>query len=205
MGKLRPTLIVGIGGSAGALSAYKALLDALPSNTGMAFVIVSHMNPEASSYLADILSKHTKMTVVVASDAMSILRDHVYVSPPNADLRIENYSFKVVSPRTVRNKQVDIFFVSLAESMRARAIGIIFSGYDGDGTEGCRHIKAKGGTVFAQDASAEVNNMPLSAQSAGCIDFVLSPEDMAQELVRIARARRRGSGAEESLNLRDVV
>jgi len=191
MGKLRPTFIVGIGGSAGALNAYKALLDALPSNTGMAFVIVSHMNPEASNHLAEILSKHTKMQVTVASEAMSIRRDHVYVSPPNADLRVENYSFKVVSPRTKRNEEIDLFLTSLAEAMGARAIGIVLSGYDGDGTDGCKRIKAKGGITFAQDSSAEVNHMPVEAQDSGCIDFVLPLDKIPSELQRLVKTSKK--------------
>ena len=88
MRALHPKLIVGIGGSAGALNAYKALLEALPSNTGMAFVIISHMNPTAHSQLAEILSHHTKMTVMIASMAMPILPNHVYVIPPDSDLLI---------------------------------------------------------------------------------------------------------------------
>ena len=187
MAKLRPKLIVGIGGSAGALSAYKALLDALPANTGMAFVIVSHMNPEASSHLAEILSMHTKMQVTVAYTAMPIWANHVYVSPPNADLLIENYTFKVVSPRTKRNQEIDLFFTSLAEAMGARAIGIVLSGYDGDGTEGCKCIKAKGGTTFAQDPSAEVSDMPLHAEKSGCIDFILPLDKISKELQKLAR------------------
>jgi len=91
MGALRPNLIVGIGGSAGALNAYKALLDAVPSNTGMAFVIISHMNPTAISQLVEILSRHTKMTVRVAAEAMLIQANCVYVIPPDADLLMENY------------------------------------------------------------------------------------------------------------------
>jgi two-component system CheB/CheR fusion protein len=185
MGTLHPNFIVGIGGSAGGLKAYKALLDALPSNTGMAFVIVSHILPTANSQLAQILSRHTKMTVIVASTAMPIRANHVYVSPPNADLLIESYTFKVVSPRTGRNKQVDLFLTSLAEAMGARAIGIILSGYNGDGTEGCKHIKAKGGTTFAQDMSAEIDGMPLSAQASGCVDFVLPPDKIPDELQRL--------------------
>jgi len=185
MGTLHPNFIVGIGGSAGGLNAYKAFLDALPSNTGMAFVIVSHILPAANSQLAQILSCHTKMTVIVASTAMPIRPNHVYVSPPNADLLIESYTFKVVSPRTGRNKQVDLFLTSLAEAMGARAIGIIFSGYNGDGTEGCKHIKAKGGTTFAQDMSAEVDGMTLSAQASGCVDFVLPPDKIPDELQRL--------------------
>ena len=188
MGALRPKhphFIVGIGGSAGALNAYKALLDALPSDTGMAFVIISHMNPTAHSQLAEILSRHTIMPVLVASPAMSIRANHVYVIPPNADLLIEGYTFTVVSPRTGRNKQVDIFFISLAEALGAHAIGIILSGYDGDGTAGCQHIKAKGGTTFAQDMSAIVDGMPLTAQASGCVDFVLPPDKIAEELANI--------------------
>jgi chemotaxis response regulator CheB len=189
-GTLHPNFIVGIGGSAGGLPAYMALMDALPPNTGMGFVIVCHLAPTASSQLAEILSKHTKMQVKVASTKMSIRANHVYVIPPNADLLIENHTLKVVSPRTMdkfHHKQVDLFFTSLAEAMGARAIGIIFSGSDGDGTKGCKDIKAKGGTTFAQDLSAQVNSMPLSAQASGCIDFVLPPEKIPAELLRIRK------------------
>jgi two-component system CheB/CheR fusion protein len=186
MGILHPNFIVGIGGSAGGLSAYKALFDALPSNTGMAFVIVSHILPTAHSQLAQILSRHTKMKVMVASKAMAIRANHVYVCPPNADLLIKGHTLKVVSPRTRRNKQVDLFLTSLAEAMGARAIGIILSGYDGDGTDGCRQIKAKGGTTFAQDTSAEVDGMPRNAQASGCVDFVLPPDKIPDELQKLA-------------------
>jgi two-component system CheB/CheR fusion protein len=185
MGALHPNFIVGIGGSAGGLSAYKALLDSLPSNTGMAFAIVSHIHPTANSQLAQILSRHTKMPVMMASAAMPIRANCVYVTPPNAYLLIESYTFRVVSPRTRRNDQIDIFLISLAESMGARAIGVILSGYDGDGTEGCKRIKAKGGTTFAQDMSAEVDGMPLSAQASGCVDFVLPPDKIPGELQRL--------------------
>jgi chemotaxis response regulator CheB len=190
MGALRPKhphFIVGIGGSAGALNAYKALLDALPPQTGMAFVIVSHMLPTAHSELAQILSRHTIMPVLVASTGVPVRANHVFVSPPNADLLIEGYTFTVVSPRIGRNQQVDILFISLAEALGAHAIGIIFSGYDGDGTAGCQHIKAKGGTIFAQDMSAEVNGMPLTAQASGCVDFVLPPDKIAEELANIGK------------------
>src|SRR5450755_2126470 len=112
-----PNFIVGIGGSAGALNAYKALLDALPSRTGMAFVIISHMNPAANSQLAQILSRHTKMQVKIASEATLIRANHVYVIPPDADLLIEGYTFKIVCPRSKRNVQVDLFLTSLAAAM----------------------------------------------------------------------------------------
>ena len=187
MGRLQPSFIVGIGGSAGGLSAYKALLDALPSDTGMALVIVSHILPTATSHLVQILSRHTKMPVLVASDAMPIRANHVYVNPPNADLLIKDAAFNVISPRTRRNDQIDGFLSALATAMGTRAVAVILSGYHSDGTEGCKQIKALGGTAFAQDASAEVGDMPLSAQASGSIDFVLPPDKIANELKKLAK------------------
>ena len=183
-----PNYIVGIGGSAGGLIASKELLGYLPSNTGMAFVIATHILPLANSQLAKILSRHTKMPVMVASTAMAIRANHVYVSAPNTDLLIEKYAFKVISPRTKRNALVDYLLTSLAEAMGRHAIGVILSGYDGDGTEGCKQIKAKGGITFSQDESAEIDEMPHSAQAAGWIDFVLPPSKISEQLARIASA-----------------
>jgi len=185
---IQPKFIVGIGGSAGALNAYRALLDAMPHDTGMAFVIISHMNPTANSQLANILQRHTKMSVTVAYEAMAILANYVYIIPPDSDLTMDNYRFKVVSPRSGRIKQVDIFFISLANEMSDRAVGIVLSGYGGDGTVGCKHIKANGGTTFAQDSSAEVDHMPLSAQAAGCADFVLPLNKIPDKLKKMVAA-----------------
>ncbi len=184
----RPNFIVGIGGSAGGLNALTSLLGALPSDTGMSFVIVLHIRPEAESELAQVLSRHTKMNVMVAQTGMPIRANHIYVCPPNADLLIDSYTFKVVVPRSKANEQVNVLLHSLAADMGARAIGVILSGYDSDGTEGCKSIKAKRGTTFAQDASAEVQDMPLSAQRSGCIDFVLPPDKISRELQKFASA-----------------
>ena len=120
---------------------------------------------------------------------MAILPNHVYVIPPNADLLIERHAFKVVVPRNSRNTQIDVLFRSLAEGVGAQAIGIVLSGYGGDGSQGCKHIKAHGGTTFAQDGSAAVNGMPLSAQASGCVDCVLSPGRISAALQRLARTR----------------
>jgi two-component system CheB/CheR fusion protein len=185
MKKSIPICIVGIGGSAGALNAYKALLDHLPADTGMAFVIISHISPDAYSQLAEILARHTKMPAMVASVAMPINANHVYVIPANADLEVEKYKFKVISPRSRRNAQVDLFFASIAEVFGDRAIGVVVSGYDGDGTAGCKHIKEKGGITFAQDQSAEVDSMPVRAQASGYVDFVLPPDKISAALIEI--------------------
>ena len=185
MKKNDPNFVVGVGASAGGLNAYKAFFDALPSDTGMAFAVISHIHPAAHSQLAEILSRHTKMTVRLAASGMKVLANQVYVIPGNADLLIESGALRVVSPRVTRNTQIDLFFSSLATAMGTRAVGIVFSGYDGDGAEGCRRIKAAGGTTFAQDASAEVSGMPVSAQATGCVDFVLSPEKISEELHRM--------------------
>ena len=185
MGIIHPTYVVGIGGSAGALNAYTGLLDVLPSKTDMAFVFVYHIHPTANTQLVLILSRHTTMPVRLASNAMLIQANHVYVIPQGTDLLMEGDAFKVVSPRAGRNNQIDLFFMSLAEAKGTRAIGIILSGYDGDGTRGCEHVKAKGGTTFAQDVSAEVNGMPLSAQASRCVDFVLPPDKIAKRLAKI--------------------
>lgn len=196
MATSQPKYIVGIGGSAGGLKAYKALLDALPSNTGMAFVIVAHLYPTAHSELAQILSRHTKMPVAVAVNAMPVKVNHVYVIPPDTDLFVESYKLKLVSPRSKRNVQVDLLFCSLAQAMGAGAVGIVLSGYDGDGTEGCKQIKANGGITFAQDVSSEVHLMPRHAEAAGCIDFVLPADKIAEKLRKLASASRiRGNGA----------
>ena len=185
MEKSPPNFVVGIGASAGGLNAYKAFFDALPPNTGMAFVVISHLLPAAHSQLAEILSRHTKMKVMLAASGMKVRPNQVYVIPANADLSIENGVLNVVTPRISRNSQIDIFFASVATAMGARAVGIVFSGYDGDGAEGCRRIKAVGGTTFAQDSSAEVSAMPLSAQATGCVDFVLSPDKIPAELDKL--------------------
>lgn len=181
-----PSFVVGIGASAGGLNAFKAFFDALPADTGMAFVVISHIHPAAHSQLVEILTRHTPMSVVLAASGAKMRANQVYVIPANADLSLEDGALHVISPRTSRNSQVDLFFMSLATAMGARAVGIIFSGYDGDGAAGCVRIKAAGGTTFAQDTSAEVSGMPLSARATGSIDYVLPPGKIPKQLQKMA-------------------
>src|SRR5450755_54987 len=108
MGQRHPHFIVGIGGSAGALSAYRALLGALPSDTGMAFIIASQIHPVADSQLAQVLSRHTTLPVTQASKAMPIRANHIYVMPPNAALQVKGYAFTAASGRTRANHPVDL-------------------------------------------------------------------------------------------------
>ena len=183
---ISPNFVVGIGASAGGLSAFKSFFDALPPDTGMAFVVISHIHPAAHSELAEILSRHTKMTVVLAETGMKVQANEVYVIPGNADLLLEDRTLIVISPRNRRNTQIDIFFSSVALAMGPHAVGIVFSGYDGDGAAGCQRIKAAGGTTFAQDATAEVSGMPLRARATGCVDFVLPANEMPAELQRMS-------------------
>ena len=181
-----PNFVVGIGASAGGLSAYKSFFSALPPDTGMAFAVISHIHPAANSQLVEILSRHTKMAVVLAASRMKVQANEVYVIPGNSDLLLEDQTLIVVSPRNRRNTQIDIFFSSIALAMGPRAVGIVFSGYDGDGAAGCKRIKAAGGTTFAQDATAEVSGMPLSARATGCVDFVLPANEIPAELQKMS-------------------
>ena len=181
----RPNFVVGIGASAGGLSAYKSFFNALPPDTGMAFVVISHIHPAAHSELTQILIRHTQMPVMLAVSRMLVRANEVYVIPGNADLLLENGALVVNSPRSRRTAQVDIFFSSIAIDLGNRAVGIVFSGYFNDGSAGCQRIKAAGGTTFAQDATAEVSNMPLNARATGSVDFVLPPDEMPAELQKM--------------------
>jgi len=182
--------IVGIGASAGGLEACTKLLENLPADTGMAFVLVQHLAPTKDSILADLLSKAASMPVREVQDGMTVEPDHVYVIPPNTALAVFHGQLRLL-PRAETPTQhlpVDSFFRSLAEDQGQKAIGIILSGTGSDGSLGIRDIKAAGGIVLAQDEqSAKYDGMPKSAAATGAVDFILPPEKIASELVRISR------------------
>ena len=181
-------IVVGIGASAGGLEAFILLLRHLPTDTGMVFVLVQHLDPARDSALSDILSRATSLSVREVTGDQPIEPNHVYVIPPNAKLTISDSVLKL-QPRQPAgpHRSVNSFFQSLAQDQRERAIGVILSGTATDGTLGLEAIKAEGGITFAQDDSAKYNSMPRSAIAAGCVDFVLKPEDIAIELARIAK------------------
>jgi two-component system, chemotaxis family, CheB/CheR fusion protein len=186
----RPIPVVGVGASAGGLEAFTALLKALPNDTGMAFVLVQHMDPAHESVLSTILSRATRMPVSEVSDGVAAQPNHVYVIPSNADMTIQGGILRLAERQEVagRHLPIDHFFGSLAEDRKSAAIGIILSGTASDGTRGLQAIKAEGGLTFAQDEkSARHPGMPMNAVAAGCVDFVLPPEQIAAELSRISR------------------
>jgi two-component system CheB/CheR fusion protein len=182
--------IVGIGAAAGGLAAFIELLSAIAPDSGMAFVIVQHLDPTHSSILGDALARVTAMKVATVASGTVVEPNHVYVIPPNTDLALEGTSLLLV-PRDESRKphlSIDFFLRSLAEQRGAQAIGVVLSGSGTDGTEGLRAIKAEGGITFVQDpATAKFGAMPQSAIEAGVADTGMPIAALARELVRLGR------------------
>jgi len=176
--------IVCLGSSAGGLEALIAFFKHMAPDSGFAFVIIQHLRADAATLTPDILSRVTPMVVVSARDGELILPNRVYTMPPNAQLTISGGRLRV-APRTetpVRHKPFDRFLNSLAVDCGERAIAVVLSGYDGDGSAGFVAIKAHGGITYAQDQSARVDEMPQHAMDTGCVDHVLSAEQIAQRI-----------------------
>jgi len=185
--------IVGIGASAGGLEACSEFFAQLPVNTGMAFVLVQHLDPSHKSMLTELLSRTTQLPISEVVDGMMTEPNHIYIIPPNTELGILHNVLHLLPRSEVVNPHlpIDSFMQSLAEDQGSMAIGVILSGGASDGTIGLKRIKAAGGITFAQDeTSAKYNSMPHSAIAAGCVDFVLTPAEIAKELIRIARQPR---------------
>jgi two-component system CheB/CheR fusion protein len=189
LASLLPFPVVGVGASAGGLEAISSLLERIPRDPGMAFVVILHLDPHYKSELPSILSKITPLPVRQVTEGTEIEINHVYVGPPNASVSLaaENLT---LTPRPRRGvfMPIDILFRSLAGVQKSAAIGVVLSGEGTDGTIGLQAIKAEGGIAFAQDdKSARHDSMPRSAVAEGYIDYVLPPDRIAEELVRIAR------------------
>ncbi|MFN6472848.1 MAG: chemotaxis protein CheB [Nostoc sp. SerVER01] len=182
--------IVAMGASAGGLDAFTQLLRHLPTDTGMAFVLIQHLSPNQKSLLSEILSRTTQMPVCEVQDGMVVEPNHVYVIPPNAKMTISQGVLKL-SPREKNRGHfmtVDAFFLSLAEERGSKAIAVVLSGGDADGARGLEVIKGAGGITFAQcEETAKVSSMPNTAIASGYVDFILPPEAIAQELAKISR------------------
>lgn len=182
-------VVVGIGASAGGLESYKRLLRSMPDDTGMAFVLVQHLDPSHESMMVQLLSKYTSMPVLQIDNAMPIQPNHVYMIPPNKFTRIKDGGLFLEAPINRRGVRlpIDYFFQSLAEARKERAICIILSGTGSDGAVGLRDVKAEGGmTIVQQPDGAEYDGMPRAAISTGAVDFVLPIEEMAEVIVPYA-------------------
>jgi two-component system, chemotaxis family, CheB/CheR fusion protein len=186
----QPIAVVGIGASAGGLEAFSQLLKNLPDDTGMAFVLIQHLDPKHKSTLTEILGRVTKIPVKQITQNITAVPNHVYAIPPNKYLHI-NKGKLILSERVKTDGTylpIDFFFHSLGSDQKNKAIGIILSGTASDGTVGLKSIKAEGGLTFAQDElSAKYPGMPHSAIRSGNVDVILPPEKIAKELVRIAK------------------
>ena len=180
-------LIVALGASAGGLDAFKAFFTAMPPQSGMAFVLVQHLDPDHKSLLVELLSKHTAMPVVQAEDGMAVTADHVFVIPPNAVMTIKGGVLSVTTPALPRaqRKPIDVFFASLAEDREERAVCVILSGSGSDGSLGLRVVKERGGFTMAQAGFDETAllGMPSSAAATGLVDEVVPVERMPERLL----------------------
>ena len=181
--------VVAIGASSGGVQALSELLENLPDNLGMAYVIIQHLSPTHESILPEILSKKTNMSVHQVINGMRIQQDNVYVIPPNTFISIID-SVLTLTERvwtTSGYHAIDFFLNTLAPVYQTKAVAIILSGSGTDGTNGIESIKAYGGVTFAQDESAAFSGMPKTASDSGYTDFVLSPKRIAEELASIAK------------------
>ena len=181
--------VICVGGSAGGLDAYTRLLRHLPTDMGVAVVIVNHLRTVATM-LHEILPRFTKMPVELITEKLEIRPDHVFIIPEKRDLHILDGEFRLKPISKPRGwpDVITVFMRSLTEHWDGKLIAVIVSGYDGDGAAALCGIKEVGGITIAQKPeTAGQPDMPLSAIASGCIDFILSPEDIAKEIVRIAQ------------------
>lgn len=182
--------IVCVGGSAGGLDAYIRLLRNLPDDLGVAVVIVNHLRTVATM-LHEILPKHTLMPVELITEKLDVKPNHVFIIPEKRDLHVLNGEFRLkpISKPWGWPDVITVFMRSLTENWDGQLITVIVSGYDGDGADALCGIKEVGGITIAQKPeTAAKPDMPESAIASGCVDFVLSPEDIALKIKRIALA-----------------
>jgi len=185
--------VVCVGGSAGGLDAYIRLLDHLPADMGVAILIVNHQRTIATM-LQEVLPHHTKMPVEVISEGRLIEPNHVFIIPEKRDLHVLDGEFqlKPISKPRGWPDVITVCLKSLTEHWDGQLIAVIVSGYDGDGAEALCGIKETGGITIAQKLdTAQHPDMPESAIASGCIDLVLAPENIAQEIIRIAKLPRK--------------
>ena len=182
--------VVGLGASAGGLDAFRRLLAALPSGTGMAFILIQHLDPTHASMMVDLLAGHTPLTVQQAADGMPLEPEHVYLIPPGVYLSIRGGALRLSEPHERHGARLpfDFFLRSLADELGKRAICVVLSGTGSDGSLGLKAVKEKGGLVIAQEpGEAEYDGMPRSAIMTGAVDLVLPVAEIAGILNKYSR------------------
>lgn len=181
-------LIIGIGASAGGLEALQQFFRHMPGNSGLSFVVVQHLSPDYKSLMADILGKHTQMHVIQAENGMPIRPNTVYLIPPKNNMTLQDGRLHLTEfVHGMLNHPIDIFFTSLAEEQKERAIAVVMSGTGSDGTSGIKIVKEHGGLVIVQKPeSAKFDGMPRSAINTGLADFVLSPDEIVDEILNFS-------------------
>ncbi len=182
--------VICVGGSAGGLDAYIRLLKNLPDNLGVAVVIVNHLRTVATM-LHEILPHYTKMPVELITEKLDIEPNHVFIIPEKRDLHVLNGEFRLKPISKPRGwpDVITVFMLSMTKNWDGKLIAIIVSGYDGDGADAMCSIREVGGITIAQKPdTAGQPDMPESAIASGCIDYILSPEDIAKQIVRIMKA-----------------
>lgn len=181
--------VICVGGSAGGLDAYKRLLENLPIDLGAAVVIVNHLRT-VSTLLHEILPHHTRMPVDLIFEGLDIQPNRVFIIPPQRDLHVSNGRFRLQPISKPRGwpDVITVFLRSLTEHWHGKLVAVIVSGYDGDGADALCGIRSVGGITIAQlPASAGQPDMPDSAIASGCVDFVLTPEQIASQIADIIR------------------
>ncbi len=187
--------VVCVGGSAGGLDAYIRLLKHLPADMGVAIVIVNHLRSVATT-LHELLPRYTEMPVELITEKLLIQPNHVFIIPEKRDLHVLDGEFRLKPISKPRGwpDVITVFLGSLTQHWDGKLIAVIVSGYDGDGAAALCGVKEAGGITIAQKLdTAKQPDMPESAIESGCIDFILSPEDIAQEIIRIANTAAPGN------------
>ncbi|MCA9149369.1 MAG: PAS domain S-box protein [Planctomycetales bacterium] len=186
----QPSVVVGIGASAGGLEALERFFDNMPATSGMAFVVVQHLSPDFKSLMDELLARHTKMSIHLAENDMQVESDSVYLLPPKLDIRIRDGRLTLSARDSSHglNMPIDTFFESLAEDFGSQAVAIIMSGSGSDGSRGAAAVHRVGGLVIVQQPStAKFDSMPRAALDAGAANFTLAPEFMFETLLRHAK------------------
>jgi two-component system, chemotaxis family, CheB/CheR fusion protein len=185
---------LGIGASAGGLEALRGFVRNLPLHTQATYILAQHMAPQHKSMLTEIIGRDIEISVQDVTDKLKPLANVIYITPPNRNLVVEGDMLRLIDPSkepAAPKPSVDVFFSSLAKAKGSASVGIILSGTGSDGAKGIREIKTAGGITIAQDElTAKYTGMPLAALDTGCVDLVMSPEEMGAQITKVLKVPR---------------